>query len=114
MQNMQTTYGVFVLFQVVVHKKVRKWRKKLPLFYFNFPSAIACGSIVTILVRCRFQNLLLVEPTRNIGIQTKTCPDWLGWKLWLRYLCNPRTELLEIGQGIDNVKEKLRLHDVHR
>ncbi|MBO7644820.1 MAG: hypothetical protein J6S57_00775 [Alphaproteobacteria bacterium] len=39
--------------------------------------------------------------------QIQTCPDGQVWKLWLCCLCNSRTELSEIGQEIDEVKDIL-------
>ena len=49
----------------------------------------------------------------DIGKQIKTCPCGQVLKLWLRSVCSFRAELIEIGQEIDKVKEKLNLPNLH-
>lgn len=83
MQNTQTTYGVFVLFQVVVHKKVRKW-----WFFTTF-------------------FILTFELDENIRKQKNPCPGGQVLKLWLCYLCNSRADLVEIGQEIEEMKKAI-------
>lgn len=60
MQNTQTTYGVFVLFQVVVHKKVRKWRK-----------------IVAFLIST-FELVGIIRNQNKTRLYWRVCLSWLG------------------------------------
>ena len=72
-----------------IHKHCSTTSSKMQEFHpfpkLNIPSAIACGAIVTILVRYRFQNLLLVELTGIIRKQNKTRPCGRFCKSWLGY-----------------------------
>ena len=60
-------------------------------------------------------NLLVVEPATVLQVSHRGCEPKINpaqgrFDFWLCSVCNSRTELIEIGQEIDNVKNELNLH----
>lgn len=64
---------------------VRKWRKIATFLFLTFELFV------------------------DITIPTKNRPETNGCTSWVCSLCNPRAELSEIGQEIDNTKDILCL-----
>ena len=55
----------------------------------------------------QFFKIKLSNSSQILKNKRKTCPGGQVLKLWLCYMCNSRTELLEIGQEINKVKLKM-------
>ena len=97
---------------ILYHKKFKSSIKIAVFKNTTFPRHKGLRGTRNDLIAFYLSNLLGFELCVYIGFPIKNRPCGRFCKSWLCSVCSSRAELLEIGQEIDNVKDKLNLSNL--